>query len=123
MRGTSMHTLPARPPPVIASFPLLGPGPRTHPRPSPAPGPTAALHCRLMADELHTTAVVQNFLDDLKGDTPADPIVRDLLSRAAGRLHLLCASMLSRHYARLPRPPLNLRSEEMLSGLVERLLK
>ena len=31
--------------------------------------------------------------------------------------------MLSREYARLTRPPFNLRSEEMLSALVERLLK
>ena len=76
-----------------------------------------------MAEELHTTAVVQLFLNDLKGDSPAEPIVRELLSRAVGRLHVLCASMLSRDYARLTRPPLNLRSEEMLSGLVERLLK
>ncbi len=76
-----------------------------------------------MGEELHTTAVVQHFLNDLNGDSPAEPIIRDLLSHAAGRLHLLCASMLSREYPRLTRPPLNLQPEEMLSGLVERLLK
>lgn len=76
-----------------------------------------------MADELRTTVVVQRFLNDLKGDSPAAPIVRELLAHAAERLHVLCSSMLSREYARLTRPPLNLRAEEMLSGLVERLLK
>ncbi len=76
-----------------------------------------------MGEDLRTTAVVQRYLDDLHGDSPAEPIVRDLLAHAAGRLHLLCVSMLSRDYARLTRPPLNLQSDEMLSGLVERLLK
>lgn len=76
-----------------------------------------------MGENLRTTAVVQLFLDDLKGDSPAEPIVRELLSHAAGRLHLLCASMLARDYARLARPPLGLQPEELLSGLVERLLK
>lgn len=79
--------------------------------------------CSVMAEQLRTTAVVQRFLDDLQGDSPAAPIVRELLSHAAERLHVLCSSMLSREYARLTRPPLNLRPEEMLSGLVERLLK
>jgi RNA polymerase sigma-70 factor (ECF subfamily) len=77
----------------------------------------------VMAEELRTTVVVQRFLNDLNGDSPAAPIVRELLSHAAERLHVLCSSMLSREYSRLTRPPLNLRSEELLSGLVERLLK
>jgi RNA polymerase sigma-70 factor (ECF subfamily) len=59
----------------------------------------------------------------LNGDSPAEPIVRDLLSHAVGRLHILCASMLARDYPRLTRPPLGLQAEEMLGGLVERLLK
>jgi RNA polymerase sigma-70 factor (ECF subfamily) len=71
----------------------------------------------------HTTAVVQEYLNDLNGESPAEPIIRELLTRAAGRLHLLCASMLNRDYPRLTRPPLNLQPEEMLSGLMERLLK
>jgi RNA polymerase sigma-70 factor (ECF subfamily) len=79
--------------------------------------------CSVMAEELRTTAVVQGFLNDLNGDAPAAPIVRELLSHAAERLHVLCSSMLSREYSRLTRPPLNLRTEEMLSGVVERLLK
>src|SRR5262245_9247358 len=78
---------------------------------------------RAMPEDLRTTAVVQMFLNDLKGDSPAEPIVRELLAHAAARLRLLCASMLSRDYPRLARPPLNLQPDEMLSGVVERLLK
>ena len=35
----------------------------------------------------------------------------------------LCAAILYRSYPRLTPPPLNLRAEEMLSDVVERLLK
>src|SRR4051795_5548421 len=76
--------------------------------------------------EEHTTASIQRFLDDLagvKGDSPAEPIVRDLLARSVNRLHLLCATLLFRSYPRLTRPPLNLQADEMLSSVVERLLK
>lgn len=76
-----------------------------------------------MGEDQRTTAIVQLFLNDLKGDSPAEPIVRNLLSHATGRLHLLCASMLSRDYPRLTQPPLVLQPEELLGGLVERLLK
>jgi RNA polymerase sigma-70 factor (ECF subfamily) len=51
--------------------------------------------------EDHTTAVVQRYLDELDGDTPAEPIVRGLLDRAVRRLHLLCATMLHQSYPRL----------------------
>ncbi len=79
-----------------------------------------------MGEEQHTTASIQRFLDDLagiKGDSPAEPIVRDLLARSVNRLHLLCATLLFRSYPRLTRPPLNLQADEMLSSVVERLLK
>lgn len=79
--------------------------------------------CAVMGDEDRTTAVVQRCLNDLNGGSSPEPIVRELIAQAAGRLHILCASMLARDYPRLMRPPLNLRAEEMLSGLVERLLK
>jgi RNA polymerase sigma factor (sigma-70 family) len=77
-------------------------------------------------DDSHTTAVVQRYLDDLaglRGDSPAEPVVRDLLSSAVNRLHVLCSSLLFRSYPRLTRPPLNLQADELLSSVVERLLK
>jgi RNA polymerase sigma-70 factor (ECF subfamily) len=77
-------------------------------------------------DENRTTASIQRYLNDLadlRGDSPAEPIVRDLLASAVTRLHLLCTTMLFRSYPRLTRPPLNLQADEMLSSVVERLLK
>ena len=77
-------------------------------------------------DELRTTAVVQQYLDELagsQGDSAAEPVVSALLGRAVRRLHLLCATQLSRSYRRLSRPPVNLQAEELLSAVVERLLK
>lgn len=73
--------------------------------------------------EDRTSFVVQRFLDDLAGGAPVDPVVRGLLDRATCRLHRLCASVLYRGYPRLTRPPINVRSEEMLGAVVERLLK
>jgi RNA polymerase sigma-70 factor (ECF subfamily) len=75
-----------------------------------------------MPDE-HTTAAVQRYLAELAGDSPTEPVVRALLERAVGRLELLCGTMLLRSYPRLTRPPLNLQSGEMLSSVVERLIK
>jgi len=74
-------------------------------------------------DEEHTTAVVQRYLEELGGDTPAESAVRALLDRAVGRLHDLCAALLHRSYPRLTRPPLNLQADELLGAVVERLLK
>jgi RNA polymerase sigma-70 factor (ECF subfamily) len=71
----------------------------------------------------HTTAVVQRYLEALNGDQPAEPIVRALLDRSVRRLQLLCGNLLYREYRRLTQPPLNLQTEEMLSAVVERLLK
>ena len=73
-----------------------------------------------------TTEVIQGYLEELgelRGDSPAEPIVRRLLERAAGRLHRLCASLLYRNYPRLTRAPANLETDEMLSAVVERLMK
>ena len=70
-----------------------------------------------------TTAVVERYLVALSGDSPADPVVRELLGRAAGRLRVLCAGLLHRSYPRLARPPLNLEVDEVLDAVVERLLK
>ena len=73
--------------------------------------------------EEHTTAVVQRYLDELGGDSPAEPIVRALLDRAVRRLHLLCATLLHRSYPRLTQPPLNVQADELLGAVAERLLK
>jgi RNA polymerase sigma factor (sigma-70 family) len=70
-----------------------------------------------------TSAAVQCYLDELAAGSPAEPLVRALLARAVGRLHQLCATLLYRQYPRLTRPPMNLRADEMLSAVVERLLK
>ncbi len=76
-----------------------------------------------MDNKQHTTAAVQSYLDELAGGAPAEPVVRALLARSAERLHLLCSTLLFQSYPRLTRPPLNLQADEMLSAVVERLLK
>jgi RNA polymerase sigma factor (sigma-70 family) len=73
--------------------------------------------------EATTSAVVQQYLDELAGDSPAEPVVRALLDRSARRLHVLCSTWLFQRYPRLTRHPVNLEADEMLSALVERLLK
>jgi RNA polymerase sigma-70 factor (ECF subfamily) len=73
--------------------------------------------------EERTTAAVQRFLDELAGDSPAEPIVRALLDRAVRRLHVLCASLMHRSYPRLTQPPLSLQADELLGAVTERLLK
>jgi RNA polymerase sigma factor (sigma-70 family) len=77
-------------------------------------------------DAGRTTHAIQGYLDDLndaKGDSPAEPIVRDLLGRAAHRLHMLCTTLLHCSYPRLTRSPSNLDATELLSAVIERLLK
>jgi RNA polymerase sigma-70 factor (ECF subfamily) len=73
--------------------------------------------------EESTTAIVQRYLDELAGEAPAEPIVRQLLDRAFLRLQRLCAMLLHHDYPRLTHPPLNLQTDELLSAVVERLLK
>jgi RNA polymerase sigma-70 factor (ECF subfamily) len=77
-------------------------------------------------NEDRTTIAVQRYLDELGnigGDHPAEPIVGALLARAVHRLEGLCGHLLFQSYHRLTGPPLNLQPEEMLSLVVERLLK
>ncbi len=74
-------------------------------------------------DEDDTTIVVQRYLDELAGGSPAEPVVRALLDRAVRRLGQLCGVLLHRSYPRLTRPPLNLQPDELLGAVVERLLK
>jgi RNA polymerase sigma-70 factor (ECF subfamily) len=68
-----------------------------------------------------TTALIQRCLDALPGDS-AEPLVREVLDRAVGRLRLLCATLLHRNYPRLTHPPLNLETDELLGGVVAGLL-
>jgi RNA polymerase sigma factor (sigma-70 family) len=73
--------------------------------------------------EENTTAIVQRYLDELTREAPAEPVVRPLLDRAFLRLQRLCATLLYQEYPRLTHPPLNLQTDELLSAVVERLLK
>jgi RNA polymerase sigma-70 factor (ECF subfamily) len=70
-----------------------------------------------------TTVIIQRYLDALPADSTAEPIVRELLERAVGRLRLLCATLLYKSYPRLTRPPLNLETDELLGGVVAGLIK
>jgi len=70
-----------------------------------------------------TTIAVERYLMELGEASTAEPLVRALLNRAVSRLQRLCASMLYRRYPRLTRPPMNLVADELLSAVVERLLK
>src|SRR6516162_488743 len=69
-----------------------------------------------------TTVMIQRYLDALPGDSVAEPVVRELLEQAAGRLRLLCATFLHKSYPRLTRPPVNLDTDELLGGVVAGLL-
>lgn len=87
---------------------------------------TAAAVCCGAVDSSQTTAAVQRYLDELAGlptDCPSEPLVRALLARSVDRLHLLCARLLYKSYPRLARGPVNLDADELLSGVVERLIK
>src|SRR5215469_6752053 len=76
----------------------------------------------LAMNEEPTTVIIQRYLDALPGDNAAEPIVRELLERAAGRLRLLCGTLLNKSYPRLTRPPTNLETDELLADVVARLL-
>jgi hypothetical protein len=89
------------------------------------PAVTRGLHYGVR-EHTRTTAAIQGYPDELAGltgESPAESVVRELLERSAPRLHALCGALLFRSYPRLTRPPLNLGTEEILSAVVERLLK
>jgi RNA polymerase sigma factor (sigma-70 family) len=76
--------------------------------------------------EERTTVVVERYLGELAGlndGAPAEPVIRALLASSVNRLHMLCATLLHRNYPRLTKPPLNLQVDELLSGVVERMMK
>ena len=74
-------------------------------------------------DDERTTVAVQRYLEALAHDSSTEPVVRALLERAVHRLRQLCLTLLYRSYPRLTQPPLNLEADEMLSAVVERLIK
>jgi RNA polymerase sigma-70 factor (ECF subfamily) len=69
-----------------------------------------------------TAAVIQRYLDALPGDQAAEPVIRELLERAVGRLRLLCATLLHKSNPRLTRRPVTLETDELLGGVVAGLL-
>src|SRR5262249_19325478 len=69
-------------------------------------------------NEEQTTVIIQRYLDALPGDAAAEPVVRELLQRAAGRLRLLCGTLLHKSYPRLTRPPANLETDELIGDVV-----
>jgi RNA polymerase sigma factor (sigma-70 family) len=76
--------------------------------------------------EGQTTIIVRRYLGELaqlEGSTPAAPIIRALVDSSVSRLQQLCQSLLVRSYPRLTQSPLNLEADEMLSSVVNRLLK
>src|SRR5262249_8294479 len=77
-------------------------------------------------DSEDTDVVIQRCLNRLArtaDDLDAPDIVRELLSVAATKILILCESTLSRSYPRLARGPLNIRADELLSAVAERLIK
>ena len=74
-------------------------------------------------EERNTTASIQHHLDRLGDEIPDSESVRVLLERSVTRLSVLCGNLLHRRYPRLTYPPLNLSTDELLSAVVERLIK
>ena len=52
-------------------------------------------------NEEPTTVIIQRYLDALPGDAAAGLVIRELLERAAGRLRLLCGTLLYKSYPQL----------------------
>ena len=74
-------------------------------------------------DEGNTTASIQHHLDKLGDEGLPSESVRILLERSTSRLFVLCGNLLHRRYPRLTYPPMNLSADELLSFVVERLIK
>ncbi len=73
-----------------------------------------------------TTASVQRRLDvllNVRAESAAGPLINELLGRSVERLHLICGRMLHQQYPRLLKGPVNFRSEELLSAVIERMIK
>src|SRR5258705_9254368 len=86
----------------------------------------ASAHMLMAMEAARTTEAIQGCLDELagpRGNSLAEPVVRGLLGRAAGRLHQLRAAFPYRIRPSLTRAPVNPESEELVSAVVERLIK
>jgi RNA polymerase sigma-70 factor (ECF subfamily) len=68
-----------------------------------------------------TTAAVERYLDELRGNSPAEPIDRALLDRVVRRLYLLCATLLYRSDPRMTRPTLSVHVDELVGTVADRL--
>ena len=66
--------------------------------------------------EAPTAVIIQRYLDAIPVDAVDEPIVRELLQHAVGRLRLLCARFLHKSYPRLTRSPVNLETDELLGS-------
>jgi RNA polymerase sigma-70 factor (ECF subfamily) len=76
----------------------------------------------LPMNEEPTTIIIQRYLDALPADATSEPIIRELLERAVGRLRQYCGRFLYKNYPRLTRPPANLETDELLGDVVAGLL-
>src|SRR5262249_58917555 len=68
-------------------------------------------------------AGVRRSADGRPGAAPAEPVARPRLAGPFLRLQRFCATLLHHASRRLTPPPLNLQTDELLSAVVERLLK
>lgn len=74
-----------------------------------------------------TTQIVETYVYQLQNpdlpDEAVERLVRDLLAEACQRLQKQCEVGLHRDYPRLLKHPYNVNADELLSGVVERLIK
>ncbi|MGC4033226.1 MAG: sigma-70 family RNA polymerase sigma factor [Tepidisphaeraceae bacterium] len=80
---------------------------------------------RVILGSGNTTTVIERHLLNLQGATrgSADPVIRELLSHALTRIRILSTTLLVRRYPRLLQPPMGVQADEVLSNVVERLMK
>jgi RNA polymerase sigma-70 factor (ECF subfamily) len=85
-----------------------------------------SFECKSAIESEDPDVAVQRSLNRLAraaDDANARQLVRELLTVVAGQILSLCGSTLHQRYPRLTRGPLNVQPEEVLSAVVERLIK
>jgi RNA polymerase sigma-70 factor (ECF subfamily) len=88
--------------------------------------PASSLECSCVIQSDPVDVAVERCLERLARateDAEARRSVRELLGATAERILSLCGSTLNRRYPRLAKGPLNVRPEELLGAVVERLIK